>query len=105
LKAKGTPALQFGHSLTGLLLREVFPHTKLHDVGDELVGQGLVQGELDGSPGANVVLKTIFKLRHTAGSRVESNVVFEGGEVHQIAVQVKGRNAVADAFGGIGSGL
>ena len=47
----------------------------------------------------------VFEGFDGAGGGEEADVVFEGGEVDEVAVVVEGGDAVADFFGGLGRGF
>lgn len=68
------------------------------EAGEQVVGDGLGVGEAQVALVVGVGREGLGEGGVAADGRVDAEVRLEGGEVHQDAVQLVGRHAVAEAF-------
>src|SRR5690242_8009250 len=104
--AEGPVVFMFGAS--GTLLpsrrrrRRAMLHLELCDALNQVVGDRLIERKLQIPLGPRVARDRLPELRVTRHGWIEPDVVPEGGEVDQGAVQSEGGNAIADRLLRIG---
>ncbi len=86
--------------LLGLLLE-----AKYDDAFDEWQGKRLIERELNGAFGGLVSGEFFLEGGNAVGAGIEADVILEGREPNQRALQSECRDAIADSFCGTGGGF
>src|ERR1700679_4278379 len=97
----GLRAMTFFLSLFLLRLGQVLPHPRLHDFRHQCVGKGLIERKYQVAFWPRILCRGGYQLRVVSDRREHPNVILEGREIDQEAVQSERGHPVTDDFLGL----